>query len=119
MTWFDCEMPLRLPPRARWSLVQSANQVRDQGGATGIRTPDPLHAMNPQPSPSSALTQRDQPQQRHRPTRSDSGQRSHTLICYPDRYPEHGRSALPRGRTTPCPLAAPNDGSARVAHVPS
>ncbi len=97
--------------RATQHSGNSRNNIRilsvTLGGAMGIRTPDLLHAMKSAPSPPPALTRRDQPKQQHRATRSDAEQRPPTLICYPDRYPGHARSALPwhRPRRTLAALA--------------
>jgi hypothetical protein len=82
----------------------------------GIRTPGLLHAMKATPSPPPALTRRDQPKQRPRATPSDSEQRPPTLICYPDRYPAHARSALPQHRARRAPAALPGQGNRAWNH---
>jgi hypothetical protein len=82
----------------------------------GIRTPDLLHAMKATPSPPPALTRRDQQKQRRRATPSDFEQRPPTLICYPDRYPAHARSALPQHRARRAPAASRGQGNRAWNH---
>jgi hypothetical protein len=87
-----------LSGKASESWLRISNYASELGGAMGIRTPDLLHAMKATPSPPPALTRRDQQKQRRGATQSDAEQRPQTLICYPDRYPRHARSAFPRHR---------------------